>query len=844
MGEVVGSAPPPKVGRRIHSRSIMSTAPGDAGPHPDGGPLDPGEMPDVIVSTMSAGMSSRASSTFTGSSQDDHGRQSCVTRGVFRSEGGKTSTSSQSRGMLATDSGSFGRGRSAIRSPCISADADSQPSLGPTVSYTLEFPSELGIRPVVPTPSGEAYHSAGSHDVGSRPPPGRSRFLSEGGTSRCSGEGPPLQPDAPYGMDINSRSEGSGKDENSESVLSGSLKWQAHSAMRMDKGSTIRSRMSVTSRPSIGNVTIKPQLLRGVPASRTFVRFGRLWRRSPCDMPQEELKPLYQYSAPCVEIDTFISHAWGTPWWQKYLALLMHFYGRTAAYSGCWTLMWCCALDLAGLLPQAEVRLDSVFSGRDHPPVTLQFTPWSGAPILVSVITLILSPRLTGQQRDKNLFMDVVCINQIDDAEKAEGINHLAGFLNKSREMLVCWSPETLQRMWCVFELAIFSALHGTERKITWCPVFLHSLLLIQYLTVSLIFVANEIRHCVQVSDGSKEWFASNWFIAVYCVLIIPAIYLWDMGRSFMRQRHGFARTVEAFDIHEASCRDEGDRRYVLRNIRHWYGSEDIFNKEVQGPLAAQIAQAINSVDADYVTVLLASAPQFCYSLEYLVAYTRGSLAWQDLLMLSLLQLLSTFCLFPVWLKIGWHGMSVFRRSAGSAIRDLGFSAFLTLTWAATYAFLWTATRWFTQSLAHMLVCTFLWIIGTYLAFSSLLRRAWRTIDAYEPDEAMSPPSGRDLRPEDIKDRRVDSSSGDMKDSMPVSLFPDYTLSDKIIEERPSEVADRQSEANVWSERSTMSCMQSQSLVPCVRELYDDEASNGADEVILEQDEVATVYSV
>eukprot|EP00415_Alexandrium_ostenfeldii_P002437 UN2437 len=93
------------------------------------------------------------------------------------------------------------------------------------------------------------------------------------------------------------------------------------------------------------------------------------------------------------------------------------------------------------------------------PPVALMFIFCS--PIL---------PRLCSN--DPVVFLDVACICQTDDRLKDAGIKALRGFLMRSRELHVMWSPEYFSRLWCVYELAAFMRINGAG-AIQFRPIFM-----------------------------------------------------------------------------------------------------------------------------------------------------------------------------------------------------------------------------------------------------------------------------------------------------------------------------------------------------------------------------------
>ena len=187
-------------------------------------------------------------------------------------------------------------------------------------------------------------------------------------------------------------------------------------------------------------------------------------------------------SKQCGSIDKFVSHAWDTPGWQRWVTLLLHCYWRRAAAAGFCAAGLLCVLDAAHMLPTFRVEESEIWL---H---SFEVAFWGPVPGLVSLVVLFSGPLATiGALKDPMLFLDRICINQANTEAKREGIISLAGFLDKSDELLVLFDPKMMKRMWCVFELGIFMALG--DRPIHWCPTFHYCSLLILFLASTAIAV-------------------------------------------------------------------------------------------------------------------------------------------------------------------------------------------------------------------------------------------------------------------------------------------------------------------------------------------------------------------
>ena len=81
------------------------------------------------------------------------------------------------------------------------------------------------------------------------------------------------------------------------------------------------------------------------------------------------------------------------------------------------------------------------------------------------------------------MFLDKLCIAQHDVALKEQGILGLAAFLDIADELTVLWSPRTLQRLWCVYELSTFLRRPEKRKQVKIMPVKLALLLCVNSLS-------------------------------------------------------------------------------------------------------------------------------------------------------------------------------------------------------------------------------------------------------------------------------------------------------------------------------------------------------------------------
>ena len=187
---------------------------------------------------------------------------------------------------------------------------------------------------------------------------------------------------------------------------------------------------------------VDASLMRGISLKATLHGGGSLWRRSPLELSDKERASLWGLSKIVKQFDLFLSHAWATRGFWKFLSLSFYFGWPHALIA--WFLMVGLLLLLAGfnILPMPASCLIS-FQGYEA------YCPCGSWVLLVgvavSVLAFILAPYLP-HPRPQTCFLDVVSINQVDQETKLQGIYGLGGFLKASKELRILWSPPYLSR--------------------------------------------------------------------------------------------------------------------------------------------------------------------------------------------------------------------------------------------------------------------------------------------------------------------------------------------------------------------------------------------------------------
>mmetsp|Transcript_29208 Transcript_29208/g.86708 ORF Transcript_29208/g.86708 Transcript_29208/m.86708 type:complete len:582 (-) Transcript_29208:124-1869(-) len=431
---------------------------------------------------------------------------------------------------------------------------------------------------------------------------------------------------------------------------------------------------SASNTSKVGDVSIRLEILRGVRASKAL-RFPLLWGSSPCDLDPSQQREGWPFvlSEECGSIDKFVSHAWSTPGWQRWLTLLIHCYWRRAAAAGFFAAGLLCVLDAAHVLPTFHVEENEIWLN------SFEVAFWCPVPGLVSLVVLLSGPLpKTGALKEPMIFLDLLCINQADKDMKQEGIASLAGFLDKSDELVVLFDPRMMQRMWCVFELGVFMKL---DRPIHWCPTFLYSSLLILFLVTTVIAIIKNMQLVFglvfgffDISDLSPEMYV---FLPILVALIMMAVHF---CRESERKKEEAALMLARFDINLAECREDSDREFIMNSIRHyWHGGEGSFNDHVRGSVAARVQLIMRGLDATYPQTLLCTSPLLFMEVQCLVGTYRESLSEGEGSALLVGTLANGLLVWPGILKAGLHLARMARRRCRSACTDAALSCLVGL---------------------------------------------------------------------------------------------------------------------------------------------------------------------
>ncbi|CAE7320941.1 Clip1, partial [Symbiodinium sp. CCMP2456] len=339
----------------------------------------------------------------------------------------------------------------------------------------------------------------------------------------------------------------------------------------------------------------RPEILRGI---RTF----QVLQEGPRRWIQGDLHGLHACTEVVTELDEFWSHSWQLHPLTKYVSLLFASNGFPAFVVGTATALVPFTLFAAGILPWD--RLCTLCGAAGY------------------YFTLLL-----WRQRRK-IFLDIACINQTDQTEKAEGLVSLGAFLKRSRSLLVLWDATLVSRLWCIFEMAAFLRSHGLDsqrKSFVICPIF-----------SGLAYLVGNFGLCVLCSIFSYSLSLMPlfpWGGALISALAGPCLTsLMYVVLLHYRNVDTVQRQLQHFTIRDSSCaccpdnhldprsgeRMFCDRSIILRCISEWFGSTDHFESVVRGRLRDALVEELANRTFVYWRIVQATSPILWMGLDLL----------------------------------------------------------------------------------------------------------------------------------------------------------------------------------------------------------------------------------
>ncbi|CAE7039459.1 cpr6 [Symbiodinium natans] len=341
----------------------------------------------------------------------------------------------------------------------------------------------------------------------------------------------------------------------------------------------------------------RPEIQRSTRAANVLWCLGQILRQGPTR------KCLYNLSEVAEVLDEFWSHSWRERAWRKVLALLVLKNGPAAAVIGTLAAIAAAVFKGSGFLPgYTKPSIDHI--GEHH---YYEFSLWAlGSGVIAAAVTLVF------WQSQTAVFLDKVCINQVDDDMKAEGILSIGGFLRSSKSLLVLWDPTYVRRLWCIFEYAAFVKSHeGQDPAVVKIrPTFLGPCTL-------WIFFGSVV---VMTTELTIHTFLDKLALFAFTGLGVVGFYF---GTAAFRNYYDNVRQLQVeladFKLSQTKClccdmghEEEGilcDRQVVMECVHRWFGSVENFDKVVSTDVSAGLTSQLGQYSFPYRWLLGATTP-------------------------------------------------------------------------------------------------------------------------------------------------------------------------------------------------------------------------------------------
>ncbi|KAF4697327.1 hypothetical protein FOZ63_012963, partial [Perkinsus olseni] len=185
------------------------------------------------------------------------------------------------------------------------------------------------------------------------------------------------------------------------------------------------------------------------------------------------------------------------------------------------------------------------------------------------IVALFVIPLV--RHRKTMVFLDKCCIPQKDPVAKSYGISRLADYLHASDKLLILWSPDYLDRLWCVYELAVFLQTHDEDDVV---------LLNLDHLKlcVSLMFLQ---FLSIVVAILTEAYYVDVGYI-LYVFLLASGLLTDYEAYRCSEEWQKFCSEVKSFTLRKAKCSSLADYPILKQLIVDMYGSETRFEAAVR----------------------------------------------------------------------------------------------------------------------------------------------------------------------------------------------------------------------------------------------------------------------
>ncbi|CAE7399932.1 unnamed protein product [Symbiodinium pilosum] len=332
-----------------------------------------------------------------------------------------------------------------------------------------------------------------------------------------------------------------------------------------------------------------------------------------------QLARLHRKSKATESIDEFWSHSWQKRPYQKILCLLFLKNSIAASFVGT------IAASIVFILMQHGFLLlrlsDDTTSGGE---------PYGSAFLCTVTGTFFAVLTLFAWRSRTKVFLDVCCIDQVNNKNKQEGILSLGGILSSCKTLLILWDETYIERLWCVFEIAAFAHRSGNP-----CTAIKPTLLGKAALTV---YAATPAMGLLWLETMHMRKYGE---ISLYVMLGAFVVYFYAGVASFRSYHYSIEtlrKQLQNFRLADTKCNcctlghvaPDGrelpcDRQVVERCICNWFGSVDEFEVFIVPLLRNTFENQLGHNTFPYIYFMVVFCPVFWTGMDLTAGHRWGS---------------------------------------------------------------------------------------------------------------------------------------------------------------------------------------------------------------------------
>ena len=259
------------------------------------------------------------------------------------------------------------------------------------------------------------------------------------------------------------------------------------------------------------------------------------------------------------------------------------------------------------------------------------------------------------------MFLDKVCIHQVDKELQRKGIESLGGFLFHSWSMVVFYTPVYTTKVWTVYEMACFLSVHPGGRLV-WLPV---DVALANVLASFLNMLYNVAVWGMSLVS-TREWLALPSWLLFFPLVPLVACMMYFVG-NVTRDQAKSEDDLRHFSIRKAVCAVESDRAVVERNVASLLRdlklvpldstheeALQVFDRVVQSTLPRAMRSSIGRAGIRYELVVVVFCVSLFKAFDVVAAQVFAGASSQAVVATVLERTTLVFALMPLGVAFLW----------------------------------------------------------------------------------------------------------------------------------------------------------------------------------------------